>query len=203
MFAKGLRAQRAGRVAPRRGGAKRRAAALGAAQRREAPPQAAERRARHKVCFSAFNFPPIIEKQKVLTGTSAGIRPDLWPGQPLGLKLHGKHLKYLRYHYKLPVDSHINALSHCISLSRYSRTIVLRPYGSTRCVPMHSETRQKLALYALKSRYPRRRSGSKAATSRRCVARCVAIGQSVTAATGDMARIKVGGETWRRRCGQR
>ena len=40
VFAKGLRAQRAGRVAPRRGGAKRRAAALGAAQRREAPPQA-------------------------------------------------------------------------------------------------------------------------------------------------------------------
>ena len=77
MFAKGLRAQRAGRVAPRRGGAKRRAAALGAAQRRKAPPQAAERRAAHKVCFSAFNFPPIIEKQKMLTGTSAGIRPVL------------------------------------------------------------------------------------------------------------------------------
>ena len=76
VFAKGLRAQRAGRVAPRRGGAKRRAAALGAAQRRKAPPQAAERRAAHKVCFSAFNFPPIIEKQnsqKMLTGTSAGI----------------------------------------------------------------------------------------------------------------------------------
>ena len=57
MFPKSLRAQRAGRVAPRRGGAKRRAAALGAAQRRKAPPQAAERRAAHKACFSAFNFP--------------------------------------------------------------------------------------------------------------------------------------------------
>ena len=88
MFAKGLRAQRAGRVAPRRGGAKRRAAALGAAQRRKAPPQAAERRAAHKEWFSAFNFPPIIEKQKMLTGTSAGIRPDLWPGEPLRIKLH-------------------------------------------------------------------------------------------------------------------
>ena len=77
VFAKGLRAQRAGRVAPRRGGAKRRAAALGAAQRRKAPPQAAERRAAHKACFSAFNFAPIIEKQKMLTGRSAGIRPVL------------------------------------------------------------------------------------------------------------------------------
>ena len=65
VFAKGLRAQRSGRVAPRRGGAKRRAAALGAAQRRKAPPQAAERRAAHKACFSAFNFAPIIEKQKM------------------------------------------------------------------------------------------------------------------------------------------
>ena len=74
VFPKSLRAQRAGRVAPRRGGAKRRAAALGAAQRREAPPQAAERRAAHKACFSAFNFPPIIDKEKMLTGTSAGIR---------------------------------------------------------------------------------------------------------------------------------
>eukprot|EP00964_Phaeocystis_antarctica_P081144 scaffold50732_cov39-Phaeocystis_antarctica.AAC.1 len=45
---KWLRAQRAGRLAPRRGGAKRRAAALGAAQRREAPPQAVERRASRK-----------------------------------------------------------------------------------------------------------------------------------------------------------
>ena len=45
VFPKSLRAQRAGRVAPRRGGAKRRAAALGAAQRRKAPPQAAERSA--------------------------------------------------------------------------------------------------------------------------------------------------------------
>ena len=77
VFAKGLRAQRAGRVAPRRGGAKRRAAALGAAQRRKAPPQAAERRAAHKARFSAFNFAPIIEKQKMLTGRSAGIRPVL------------------------------------------------------------------------------------------------------------------------------
>ena len=99
VVAKGLRAQRAGRVAPRRGRTKRRAAALVAAQRRKAPPQAAERRAAHKVCFSAFNFPPIIEKQKMLTGTSAGIRPDLWPGEPLRIKLHGKHLKYLRYQH--------------------------------------------------------------------------------------------------------
>ena len=98
VFAKGLRAQRAGRVAPRRGGAKRRAAALGAAQRRKAPPQAAERRAAHKACFSAFNFAPIIENQKMLTGRSAGIRPVLWPGQLLGIKLHGQRLKYLRYH---------------------------------------------------------------------------------------------------------
>eukprot|EP00964_Phaeocystis_antarctica_P130782 scaffold94660_cov68-Phaeocystis_antarctica.AAC.4 len=45
---KWLRAQRAGRLAPQRGGAKRRAAALGAAQRREAPPQAVERRASRK-----------------------------------------------------------------------------------------------------------------------------------------------------------
>ncbi len=93
VFAKGLRAQRAGRVAPRRGGAKRRAAALGAAQRPKAPPQAAERRAAHKACFSAFNFAPIIEKQKMLTGRSAGIRPVLWPGQPLGIKLHGQRLR--------------------------------------------------------------------------------------------------------------
>eukprot|EP00964_Phaeocystis_antarctica_P083185 scaffold52313_cov64-Phaeocystis_antarctica.AAC.1 len=48
VFQKWLRAQRAGRVAPRRGGAKRRAAALGAAQRPKAPPQAAERRAAHE-----------------------------------------------------------------------------------------------------------------------------------------------------------
>ena len=98
VFAKGLRAQRAGRVAPRRGGAKRRAAALGAAQRRKAPPQAAERRAAHKACFSAFNFAPMIENQKMLIGRSAGIRPVLWPGQLLGIKLHGQRLKYLRYH---------------------------------------------------------------------------------------------------------
>ena len=74
MFAKGLRAQRAGRVAPWRGGAKRRAAALGAAQRRKAPPQAAEQRAAHQACFPAFNFPPSIDKEKMLTGTSAGKR---------------------------------------------------------------------------------------------------------------------------------
>ena len=98
VFPKSLRAQRAGRVAPRRGGAKRRAAALGAAQRRKAPPQAAERRAAHKACFSAFNFAPIIENQKMLIGRSAGIRPVLWPGQLLGIKLHGQRLKYLRYH---------------------------------------------------------------------------------------------------------
>ena len=98
VFTKGLRAQRAGLVAPRRGGAKRRAAALGAAQRREAPPQAAERMAAHKEWFSAFNFPPIIEKQKMLTGRSAGIRPLLWPGQPLVIRLHGQRLKNLRYH---------------------------------------------------------------------------------------------------------
>eukprot|EP00964_Phaeocystis_antarctica_P092602 scaffold59586_cov60-Phaeocystis_antarctica.AAC.1 len=48
LFQKWLRAQRAGRVAPRRGGAKRRAAALGAAQRPKAPPQAAERRVAHE-----------------------------------------------------------------------------------------------------------------------------------------------------------
>ena len=93
VVAKGLRAQRAGRVAPRRGGAKRRAAALGAAQRRKAPPQAAERRAAHKACFSAFNFPPIIEKQKMLTGTSAGIRPVLQLRRSLGTELHGYTIK--------------------------------------------------------------------------------------------------------------
>ena len=98
VFPKSLRAQRAGRVAPRRGGAKCRAAALGAAQRRKAPPQAAERRAAHKACFSAFNFAPIIEKQKMLTGRSAGIWPVLWPGQPLGIKLHCQRLKTYGYH---------------------------------------------------------------------------------------------------------
>ena len=61
MFAKGLRAQRAGRVAPRRGGAKRRAAAPGAAQRRKAPPQAAEWKALYKGDFSACYFAPIID----------------------------------------------------------------------------------------------------------------------------------------------
>ena len=93
VVAKGLRAQRAGRVAPRRGRTKRRAAALVAAQRRKAPPQAAERRAAHKVCFSAFNFPPIIEKQKMLTGTSAGIRPVLQLRRSLGTELHGYTIK--------------------------------------------------------------------------------------------------------------
>lgn len=93
VFPKSLRAQRAGRVAPRRGGAKRRAAALGAAQRRKAPPQAAERRAAHKACFSAFNFAPIIEKQKMLTGTSAGIRPVLQLRRSLGTELHGYTIK--------------------------------------------------------------------------------------------------------------
>ena len=97
VFAKGLRAQRAGRVAPRRGGAKRRAAALGAAQRRKAPPQAAERRAAHKACFSAFNFRPIIEKQKMLTGTSAEIRPIMRPRQSLGTESHVYHVVYLIY----------------------------------------------------------------------------------------------------------
>ena len=93
VFPKSLRAQRAGRVAPRRGGAKRRAAALGAAQRRKAPPQAAERRAAHKAWFSAFNFPSIIEKQKMLTGTSAGIRPVLQLRRSLGTELHGYTIK--------------------------------------------------------------------------------------------------------------
>ena len=93
MLSQKLRAQRAGAQRRRYRGAKRRAAAQGAAQRREAPPQAAERRAAHKACFSAFNFAPIIEKQKMLTGRSAGIRPVLWPGQPLGIKLHGQRLK--------------------------------------------------------------------------------------------------------------
>ena len=68
VFPERLRAQRMGRVAPRRSGAERRAAGLGAAQRREASPQAAERRAPLKVCFPAFNFPPIIDKAKMLTG---------------------------------------------------------------------------------------------------------------------------------------
>jgi len=97
VFAKGLRAQRAGLVAPRVAGGVRaaqsaalRAAALGAAQRRKAPPQAAERRAAHKACFSAFNFAPIIETQKKLTGRSAGIRPEFYDQSNLclGIKLH-------------------------------------------------------------------------------------------------------------------
>ena len=75
VFQKWLRAQRAGRVAPRRGGAKRRAAALGAAQRPKAPPQAAERRAAHEACSSAFNFAPIIDKEKELTEKGVGNCP--------------------------------------------------------------------------------------------------------------------------------
>ena len=120
VFPKSLRAQRAGRVAPRRGGAKRRAAALGAAQRRKAPPQAAERRAAHKAWFSAFNFPPIIEKQKMLTGTSAGIRPVLQLRRSLGTELHGYTIKKLRFHRKTPRKSpNGKVLSACLpSISR-------------------------------------------------------------------------------------
>ena len=125
VFAKGLRAQRAGRVAPRRGGAKRRAAALGAAQRRKAPPQAAERRAAHKACFSAFNFAPIIEKQKMLTGRSAGIRPVLWPGQPFGIKLHGQRLKYLRYTK--------TCLSMVLAYSRCGPSATVGPSATAHC----------------------------------------------------------------------
>ena len=99
MFQKWLRAQRAGRLAPRRGGAKRRAAALGAAQRREAPPQAVERRVSRKLCFSAFNFPPIIDTEKMLIEKSVGNCPILRLRQSLGTKLHDQHLKHLR---KLP-----------------------------------------------------------------------------------------------------
>ena len=102
MFQKWLRAQRVGRVAPLGGGAKRRAAALGAAQRPKAPPQAAERRAAHEACFSAFNFAPIIDIEKKLTEESVRNCPILRLGQSLGTKLHGQHLKYLRYHRKLP-----------------------------------------------------------------------------------------------------
>jgi hypothetical protein len=43
---------------------------LGAAQRRKAPPQAEERRAAHEAGFSAFNFAPIIDKEKMLTEKS-------------------------------------------------------------------------------------------------------------------------------------
>ena len=96
---KAARAARRARSAPEgqkiapRSGAGCRAAALGAAQRRKAPPQAAERRAAHKEWFSAFNFPPIIEKQKMLTGTSAGIRPVLQLRRSLGTELHGYTIK--------------------------------------------------------------------------------------------------------------
>ena len=132
VFSKGLRAQRAGRVAPRRGGAKRRAAALGAAQRRKAPPQAAERRAPRKACFSAFNFPPIIEKQKMLTGTSAGIRPILRPRQSLGTELHVYHVVYLIFDLQMcgllptvPIfsDAYRAILQLC---ARASKSILLR-----------------------------------------------------------------------------
>ena len=102
VFQKWLRAQRAVRVAPQRGGAKRRAAALGAAQRPKAPPQAAKRRAAHEACFSAFNFAPIIDIEKKLTEESVRNCPILRLGQSLGTKLHGQHLKYLSYHRKLP-----------------------------------------------------------------------------------------------------
>jgi len=54
-----------------------RAAALGAAQRREAPPQAAERRAATKRVFLAFDFAPLIEKQKMLPDKSVRIWPVL------------------------------------------------------------------------------------------------------------------------------
>ena len=73
MFPEKLRAQRAGRVAPRRGGAQRRFAALGAAQRRAAPPPAEKRRAAHKECFSAFIFAPIIDVDEKLTDKSVRI----------------------------------------------------------------------------------------------------------------------------------
>eukprot|EP00964_Phaeocystis_antarctica_P010385 scaffold5717_cov52-Phaeocystis_antarctica.AAC.1 len=96
---KWLRAQRAGRVAPRRGGAKRRAAALGAAQRPKAPPQAAERRAAHEACFSAFNFAPILDIAKKLYEKSVRNCPILRLGQSLGTELHDQHFKHLR---KLP-----------------------------------------------------------------------------------------------------
>ena len=94
-----------GRVAPRRGGAKRRAAALGAAQRPKAPPQAAERRAAHEACFPAFYFAPIIDKEKELTEKGVGNCPILRLRQSLGNKLHGQRLEYLRYLRKSPRKS--------------------------------------------------------------------------------------------------
>ena len=105
VFQKWLRAQRVGRVAPRRGGAKRRAAALGAAQRPKAPPQAAERRAAHEACFPAFYFAPIIDREKELTEKGVGNCPILSLRQSLGYKLHGQHLEYLRYLQKSPRKS--------------------------------------------------------------------------------------------------
>ena len=86
-----LRAERAGRVAPRRGGAKRRAAALGAAQRPKAPPQAAERRAAHEACSSAFNFAPIIDKEKELTEKGVGNYPILRQRHSLGSICYDLH----------------------------------------------------------------------------------------------------------------
>ena len=77
-----------------------RAAALGAAQRRTAPPQAAEQRAGQKACFCAFDFAPIIEKEKMLTQKSVRNRQILRLGQSFGTKWHGQHLKYLRHHRK-------------------------------------------------------------------------------------------------------
>ena len=94
VFQKWLRAQRVGRVAPRRGGAKRRAAALGAAQRRKAPPQAAERRAAHEACFPAFYFAPIIDKEKELTEKGVGNCPILRQRQSLGSIFYDLHRQY-------------------------------------------------------------------------------------------------------------
>ena len=68
--------------------------------RDQTPPQREATRSRalrEKDQTNSFNFAPIIEKQKMLIGRSAGIRPVLWPGQPLGIRLHGQRLKYLRY----------------------------------------------------------------------------------------------------------
>ena len=94
VFQKWLRAQRVGRVAPRRGGAKRRAAALGAAQRPKAPPQAAERRAADEACFSAFSFAAIIDKEKELTEKSVGNYPILRQRQSLGSICYDLHRQY-------------------------------------------------------------------------------------------------------------
>ena len=94
MFQKWARAARGGRVAPLGGGAKRRAAALGAAQRPKAPPQAAERRAAHEACFSAFNFAPIIDKEKELTVKGVGNCLILRQRQSLGSICYDLHRQY-------------------------------------------------------------------------------------------------------------